>query len=71
MSDIRSVFSEVRDLTKAIHAKRGTRVGIVVEQGKFSVVEDTKDGKHVTSTYLTGWQSHAECVSFMRGIAAQ
>jgi len=65
-----NVFAECRALTQAIRQNRGTLVGIACRQGQFSVTETRTVGRKSATEHLTGWQSHAECVDYMRNLAA-
>lgn len=65
-----AVLAEVCILTDTLRAKRGTLVGISCENGLFAVEEVVTVGRSTTYRYLTGWQSHAECVEAMRQLAA-
>lgn len=59
-------INEARALTATIREQRGTLVGIACKQGLFSVTETRKEGRKSITVHLTGWQSHPECVAYMR-----
>lgn len=65
-----ATLAEVGGLTDALRDKRGSLVGIVCKGGLFAVEESVTVGRSTTYRYLTGWQSHAECVEAMRQLAA-
>ena len=67
--EVAAIFAEVRALHASIRQKRGTMVGIECKMGQFRVLEATKVGRKTTYQYLTGFQSHGECVSHMRALA--
>lgn len=64
-----NAITEARAITAAIKAKTGALVGIAVKQGRFAVTRTTREGGKSTTDTLTGWQSHAECLAFMRQMA--
>lgn len=64
------VFAEVRALHAAIKVKTGAMVGIEVKDGLFRVLETTMVGRKHYYKYLSGLQSHADCVQVMRELAA-
>lgn len=61
-----NAFAESAKLTAAIRRNTGTLVGIAVRDGLFSVTRTTKAGRKTETEHLTGWQSHADCLSHMR-----
>lgn len=63
-----TVIAECRALTSELRQKRGTLVGIACKTGRFAVTETRKEGRKSITEHLTGWQSHAECVQYMRGM---
>jgi len=63
-------FAEAGRLTDALRAKRGTLVGIAVEQGRFAVTETVTVGRKSTTVQLTPMQSYDECLQHMREMAA-
>lgn len=65
-----AIIAECRSLTSTLREKRGTLVGIACQTGLFAVTETRRDGRKSITEQLTGWQSHAQCVDFMRGMAA-
>lgn len=60
-----SPFAIARALTEQLRQVRGTVVGIAVNNGRFAVTE-TRGSK---TTHITGWQSHANCIEYMRQLA--
>lgn len=62
-------ITEARNLTAALRAKTGKTIGIAVKQGSFAVTSTTKEGRKFKTEQLTGWQSHAECLDYMRSLA--
>lgn len=65
-----AILGETGALTDAIRAKRGTLTGITCNAGLFAVEETTTVGRKSTTVRHTGWQSYAECVQYMREMAA-
>lgn len=63
-------LKEVGDLTAALREKRGSLVGVAVEQGQFAVTETVTVGRKSTTTQLTPMQSYGECIQYMREMAA-
>lgn len=62
-------FAEAGRLTDAMRAKRGSLVGIAVEQGRFAVTETVTVGRKSTTVQLTPMQSYDECLQHMREMA--
>lgn len=62
-------FAESGRLTDAMRAKRGSLVGIAVEQGRFAVTETVTVGRKSTTVQLTPMQSYDECLQHMREMA--
>ena len=67
--EVAAIIAECRALTATLRQKRGTLVGIECKMGQFRVMEATKVGRKTVYQYLTGLQSHGECVAHMRELA--
>lgn len=61
-----ATIAEQRELTKAARAATGAMVGIAVKQGFFAVTITRKENRKFTTEHLTPWQSHAECMGYLR-----
>ena len=68
--NLAATIGETASLTDAIRAKRGTLTGIACCGGLFAVEETTMVGRKSTTVRHTDWQSYAECVQYMREMAA-